>query len=88
MKNQEFVISMEVEHGASNRLNHTDTVSPRTGIEIQQEVTCSKQEDNTFTERRKKSGKQELQKNHATRRARIRTRKIILAYQTLSMLHV
>ena len=86
MKNEEFLISMEAEHGASNRLNHT--VSPRAGIEIQQEVTCSKQEDNTFTERRKKSGKQELQKNHATRRARIRTRKIILAYQTLSMLHV
>ena len=48
MKNEEFLISMEAEQGASNRLNHT--VSPRTGIEIQQEVTCSKQEDNTFTE--------------------------------------
>ena len=50
MKNEEFLISMEAEHGASNRLNHT--VSPKTGNEIQQEVTesCSKQEDNTFTE--------------------------------------
>ena len=44
MKDEEFLTLIEVEHGASNRLNHT--VSSTTGFEIQQEVTksCSKQE--------------------------------------------
>ena len=63
MKDEEFLISMEAEHGASNRLNNTG--SPRTGIEIQQEVT----ESCYYGSRRKKTGKQELQRNHATRRA-------------------
>ena len=66
MKDEEFLISMEAEHGASNRLNNTG--SPRTGIEIQQEVT----ESCYYGSRRKKTGKQELQRNHATRRAWIR----------------
>ena len=72
----EFLAFLEVRRGMSNGLNYVVNLS--TGIIKQQEVTesCSKQEvSHIYINQRKKSGRQDFWKNHATRKARIRPKK-------------
>ena len=72
----EFLAFLEVRRSMSNGLNHVVNLS--TGIVKQQEVTesCSKQEvSHIYINQRKKSGRQDFWKNHATRKARIRPKK-------------
>ena len=72
----EFLAFLEVRRGMSNGLNYVVNLS--TGIIKQQEVTesCSKQEvSHIYINQRKKSGRQDFWKNHATRKVRIRPKK-------------
>ena len=80
LSNEEFLTLMKIKHSLFNRWNRKNqAVNPRTRMVKQQEVakSCSLETRSEFytASQRKRTGRKELWRNHATGRAKIRTQK-------------